>query len=243
MRVVLVAISVLTSISLQPKTGIGAQDSDSTAGIFGRELPADAPTKYREDYLLAPSSISPDKKLALIYPKEGDEFPTQPESGTADNYLVTLDPFRILGALPVAYFENINHKGLSVNWAKDSSAAVIVNQGKWSPRCVIAFELKEGQIVHQRELSQPVSDFLQVNYEKCAPEDFMEIALSGSWKLNAKNQVVVKCVSNSNGKGIPGKKSWRARFEGLWSVAEEKWLQQKVTPVFCRTYRVSDLPR
>src|SRR5256885_9845721 len=110
MRVVLVAISVLTSISLQPKTGIGAQDSDFTAGIFGRELPADAPTKYREDYLLAPSSISPDKKLALIYSKEGDEFPTQPESGTADNYLVTLDPFRILGALPVAYFENINHK-------------------------------------------------------------------------------------------------------------------------------------
>ncbi len=214
MRVVLVVISVLTSISLQLKDGIGAQDGDFTAGIFGRELPADAPTKYREDYLLAPSSISPDKKLALIYPKEGDEFPTQPESGTADNYLVTLDPFRILGALPVAYFENINHKGLSVNWAKDSSAAVIVNQGKWSPRCVIAFELKEGQI-----------------------------ALSGSWKLNAKNQVVVKCVSNSNGKGIPGKKSWRARFEGLWSVAEEKWLQQKVTPVFCRTYRVSDLPR
>src|SRR5882762_8649611 len=134
-----------TSISLQLKDGIGAQDGDFTAGIFGRELPADAPTKYREDYLLAPSSISPDKKLALIYPKEVYEFPTQPESGTADNYLVTLDPFRILGALPVAYFENINHKGLSVNWAKDSSAAVIVNQGKWSPRCVIAFELKEDQ--------------------------------------------------------------------------------------------------
>ena len=146
MRVVLVVISVLTSISLQLKDGIGAQDGDFTAGIFGRELPADAPAEYREDYLLAPSSISPDKKLALIYPKEGDEFPTQPESGTADNYLVTLDPFRILGALPVAYFENINHKGLSVNWAKDSSAAVIVSQGKWSPRCVIAFELKEGQI-------------------------------------------------------------------------------------------------
>src|SRR5213080_1982648 len=121
MRVVLVAIFVLTSISLQPKPGIGAQDSDPNAGIFGRELPADAPTKYREDYLLAPSSISPNQKLALIYPREGDEFPTRPESGTADNYLVALDPFRILGPLPVRYFEGINHKGLSVNWAKDSS--------------------------------------------------------------------------------------------------------------------------
>lgn len=239
----LVAISVLTSISLLPKDAIGAQDSDFTAGIFGRELPADAPSKYREDYLLAPSSISPNKKLALIYPKEGDEFPTQPESQTAENYLVTLDPFRIVGALPVAYFENINHKGLSVNWAKNSSAAVIVNRGKWSPRCVIAFEIREGQIVHERELSQAVSEFLQVDYDKCAPEDFMEIALSGTWKLNANNQVVVKCVSESNGKGIPGKKSWRARFEGLWSVAEEKWLQKRVTPVFCRNYRASDLPR
>jgi len=240
---VLVVISVLTSVSLQPKDGIGAQDSDFTAGIFGLELPADAPTKYREDYLLAPSSISPNKKLALIYPKEGNEFPTRPESRTADNYLVTLDPFGILGPLPVAYFENINYKGLSVNWATDSSAAVIVNQGKWSPRCVIAFEIKEGQIVHQRELSQAVSDFLQVDYDKCAPEDFMDIALSGSWRLNAKNQVIVKCVSDSNGKGISGKKSWRARFEGLWSVTKEKWLQKRVTPVFCRTYRASDLPK
>ena len=130
-----------------------------------------------------------------------------------------------------------------MNWAKDSSAAVIVSQGKWSPRCVIAFEVREGQIVHQREFSRAVSDFLQVDYDKCAPEDFMEIALSGSWKLNAKNQVVVKCVSDSNGKGIPGKKSWRARFEGLWSVTEEKWLQKRVTPVFCRNYRNSDLPK
>jgi len=243
MRVVLVVISALASISLQPKTGIGAQDSEhSDFTGEGQELPADAPAEYREDYLMAPS-ISPNKKLALIYPKEGDEFPTGQESGTADNYLVALDPFRILGALPVAYFENINHKGLSVNWAKDSSAAVIVNQGKWSPRCVIAFEVKEGQIAHQRELSQAVSDFLQVDYNNCAPDDFMEIALSGSWKLNPKNQVIVKCVSDSNGKGISGKKSWRARFEGLWSVAKEKWLQKRVTPVFCRTYRASDLPK
>ena len=242
MRVALVVISTLAWISLQPKHGVGAQDSEES-DLIGRELPADAPAKYREDYLLARSSISPNKKLAFIYPKEGDEFGTQDEAGTADNYLVALDPFRIVGPLPVGYFGEINHKGLSVNWAKDSSAAVIVSQGKWSPRCVIAFEVKEGQIVHQRELSQVVSDFLQLDYDKCGPDDFMEIALSGTWKLNAKNQVIVKCISDSNSKGIPGKKSWRARFEGLWSVAEEKWLQKRVTPVFCRNYRVSDLPK
>src|SRR5437667_7352252 len=112
MRVVLVAISVLTSISLQLKDGIGAQDSDFTAGVFGRELPADAPAEYREDYLLAPSSISPNKKLGFIYPKEGDEFPTRPEPGKADNYLVALDPFRIVGQLPVRNFEELNNKGL-----------------------------------------------------------------------------------------------------------------------------------
>jgi hypothetical protein len=242
-RVVLIAISVFASIALQATSGIAAQDSDFTEGVFGRELPVDAPAQYRQDYLLAPSSISPNQKLALIYPKEGDEFPTDPESRTADNYVVALDPFRILGSLPVAYFENINHKGLSVNWAKDSSAAVIVNQGKWSPRCVIAFEIKDGHIVHQRELSQAVSDFLQADYNKCQPEDFMEIALNGSWKLNDKNQVIAKCVSDSNGKGIPGTKSWRARFEGIWSVAEEKWLHKRITPVFCRNYRDSDLPK
>jgi hypothetical protein len=118
MRVVLVVISVFFFISLQPRTGIGAQDSDFTAGVFGRELPADAPAKYREDYLLAPSSISPNQKLALIYPEEGNEFPTQPESRTADNYTRRTGPFPDLGPLPVGHFEEINHKGLSVNWAK-----------------------------------------------------------------------------------------------------------------------------
>jgi hypothetical protein len=209
------------------KSGIGAQDRDFT--VEGRELPADAPDRYREDYLIAPS-ISPNKKLALIYPKEGDEFGTQDEPETGDNYLVALNPFRILGPLPVGYFENINYKLLSVNWAKDSSAAVIVNGGRWSPRCVIAFEVKQGQILHQRELSQAVSDFLQVDYNKCAPEDFMEIALSGSWNLNAKNQVVVKCVSDSNGKGIPGKKSWRARFEGLWERGGREMAAEESDP-------------
>src|SRR4030095_2975006 len=130
MRVALVVISTLALISLQPKHGVGAQDSEES-DLIGRELPADAPAEYREDYLLARSSISSNKKLAFIYPKEGDEFGTQDEAGTADNYLDALDPFRIVGPLPVGYFGEINHKGLSVNWAKDSSAAVIVSQGKW----------------------------------------------------------------------------------------------------------------
>jgi hypothetical protein len=54
-RVVLAAICALVSILVQPKTGIGAQDTDFTADVFGRELPADAPAKYREDYLMAGS--------------------------------------------------------------------------------------------------------------------------------------------------------------------------------------------
>jgi hypothetical protein len=58
----------------------------------------------------------------------------------------------------------------------------------------------------------------------------MEIALSGSWKLNAKNQVVVKCVSDSNGKGIPGKKSWRARFEGLWERGGREMAAEESDP-------------
>ena len=70
----------------------------------------------------------------------------------------------------------------------------------------------------------------------------MEIVLNGTSRLNAKGEVDVKCVCESNGKGIPAKKSRRARFEGLWSVVEEKWLQKRVTPVFCRNYRASDLP-
>jgi hypothetical protein len=125
---------------------------------------------------------------------------------------------------------------------EDSSAAVIVSQGKWSPRCVIAFEVKEGQIITPARAFGSGIGFLQVDYDKCGPEDFMEIALSGSWKLNAKIRSSSEMRLQQQRQGSSGKIMAKLDLKAS-GAAEEKWLQKKVTPVFCRNYRDSDSPK
>jgi hypothetical protein len=93
------------------------------------------PEKYAKDYLIASSTISPDKKIALIYPKlqaeEAAEEANHPER--IKDYLVTLQPFHVLEALPTKfpYFEHEGHGSLEAEWADDSSVALITLDGKW----------------------------------------------------------------------------------------------------------------
>jgi sugar lactone lactonase YvrE len=61
-------------------------ETDSSTGL---------PDKYAKNYLIARSTISPNKKFAVIYPTD-DYYQS---SDNAKDYLVTLQPFGILGAL------------------------------------------------------------------------------------------------------------------------------------------------
>jgi hypothetical protein len=59
--------------------------SDSSDGL---------PEAYAKNYLVAASTLSPDKKLAVIYPKLDPEEFTE-----GKDYIVSLQPFAILGSL------------------------------------------------------------------------------------------------------------------------------------------------
>jgi hypothetical protein len=55
----------------------------------GEDSSAGLPDQYAKNYLVAASTISPDKKFAVIYPTEDPE--EVPHGG---NYLVSLQPLR-----------------------------------------------------------------------------------------------------------------------------------------------------
>ncbi|HYJ05784.1 MAG TPA: hypothetical protein VEX43_11655 [Chthoniobacterales bacterium] len=55
------------------------------------------PEQYAENYLVVRSTMSQDKKFAVIYPTL--EFS---ESKEAKNFLVALEPFTVLAPLPIA---------------------------------------------------------------------------------------------------------------------------------------------
>src|SRR3954469_17875086 len=86
------------------------------------------PKEY-SDYLVAPSTISPDKRFAVIIPKvslcAGDDSNASPTPTPSTNrcrdYVAYLDPFAILGELETKYpeFENKSNGGISAEWRKD----------------------------------------------------------------------------------------------------------------------------
>src|SRR5882724_12462589 len=91
----------------------------------GEDSPAGLPEQYAKDYLTAASTISPDKKFAVIYPtldaEEAAEDANHPER--IKDYVVALQPFTVLGELQTKYpyFQNQNHGGISAEWSDDSS--------------------------------------------------------------------------------------------------------------------------
>src|SRR4051794_33777311 len=80
------------------------------------------PEEYAKNHLVARSTMSRDKKFAVIYPTL--DFS---ESKDAKDILVALEPFRVLQALPTTdlYFQRKSNGGISAQWLEDDSVALI----------------------------------------------------------------------------------------------------------------------
>lgn len=112
---------------------IFAANAESEAA--GKDSSAGLPDQYAKDHLVAASTISPDKRFAVIYPtleaEEAAENANHPER--VKDYIVALQPFSVLGGLQTMYpyFQNQNHGGISAEWSNDSSVALVTLDGKW----------------------------------------------------------------------------------------------------------------
>src|SRR5256885_6289684 len=114
---------VACTISCSFSTVAGDEEPEAA----GEDSSAGLSEQYAKDYLIARSTVSPDKKFAVIYPtleaEEAAENANHPES--IKDYVVALQPFTVLGELQTKYpyFQNENHGGLNAEWANDSSVA------------------------------------------------------------------------------------------------------------------------
>jgi hypothetical protein len=108
--------------------------ADEEPEAAGEDSSAGLPDEYAKNYLVAASTVSPDKKFAVIYPtlkaEEAAENANHPER--IRDYLVVMRPFTVLGELPAKYpyFQNQNHGRISAEWSDDSSVALVTLHGK-----------------------------------------------------------------------------------------------------------------
>src|SRR4030095_4573575 len=95
--------------------GFSVLAADEEPEAAGEDSSAGLPDDCAKNYLIARNTISPDKKLAVIYPtlevEEAAEDANHPER--IKDHIVVLQPFAVLGELETKYpyFQNQNHGG------------------------------------------------------------------------------------------------------------------------------------
>jgi streptogramin lyase len=190
-------------------------ETDSSAGL---------PAKYAKNYLIARSTISPNKKFAVIYPTD-DYYQS---ADNAKDYLVTLQPFSILGALQAEepYFQHQSHGGISAEWSDDSSVALITLDGKWGPHNVFLVEFHNGKPSRMTNILRKARDLLPPNDRKAI---FIEDE-DTTFQLDGTGRVVINAnvQTSPNDLGL-SPDAWNGHVEAAWDVKQAKFTSKEVS--------------
>jgi hypothetical protein len=224
-----ILVSVLgLSLSLTGPLCVAEEDKpDSAEGL---------PDNYAKNYLVARSTMSPEKKFAVIYPTL--DFS---DSKQAKDFLVALEPFSVLGALPTdePYFQNKNHGGISASWSADDSVALIVLESKWGPGDVIVVELAGGKIKRMTNVLEKLTQLLLPKFRAARPkkkdayndnydfiyepgDDYEPCTLGGG-------KTVELNLSATNDPKSVSDHPWRVRVKAEWDIAAAKFTSLKIT--------------
>ena len=207
--------------------------------VAGEDSSAGLPEQYAKNYLIARSTISPDKKFAVIYPtleaEEAAENANHPEG--IKNYVVALQPFNVLGELQTKYpyFQNENHGGIGADWSDDSSVALITLDGKWGPHDVFLLEFRDGKLARTTNVLAKAHDTLLPDYRKSKAEpynDIFDFIFDGEdgpvFKLDGNNRVIVAGDATTDPKGISDHR-WSVQLKAVWDASQGKFTTQKIT--------------
>jgi len=198
-----------------PEQEEAESETDSSTGL---------PAKYAKNYLIARSTISPNKKFAVIYPTD-DYYQS---ADNAKDYLVALQPFSILGALQAEepYFQHQSHGGISAEWSDDSSVALITLDGKWGPRDVFLVEFHNGKSSRMTNFLRKARDLLPPNGRKAI---FIEDE-DTTFQLDGTSRVVINASvqSSPNDLGL-SPDAWNGHVEAAWDVKQAKFISKEVS--------------
>jgi hypothetical protein len=190
-------------------------ETDSSAGL---------PAKYAKDYLIARSTISPNKKIAVIYPTD-DYYQS---TDNAKDYVVTLQPFSILGALQAEepYFEHQSHGGISAEWSDDSSVALITLDGKWGPHDVFLVEFHRGKPSRMTNILRKARELLPANGRKAL---FIEDE-DTTFQLDGISRVVINgsVQTSPNDLGL-SPDAWNGHVKATWDVKHARFTSKEVS--------------
>lgn len=232
---IILACSAILCSSSARATEEDSTKPDSSAGLSG---------KYAKDYLVAAGTLSPDKKFAIIYPTLDAS-----ENKDAGDYLVSLHPFAVISKLDTKwpYFQNQSNAGLSAEWSKDGSVALVTLGSKWGPGEVFLFEFRDHKLARTTNLLAKMNELLLPDYRKAKAEryneysDFVfETEDKPIYKLEGSSRVSINAQATTDPKGASQGRIWKARLSATWDIAQAKFTSQTVKRLFAGVRKESD---
>lgn len=208
----------------------------------GEDTSAGLPKEYA-DYLIASSTLSPDKKFAVIYPKT-ELCVDQPKEGSKNrcqDYLVALRPFQILATLETENpeFQNKNHGGISASWSEGGAAVLVTLDAKWGPEAVFLCEIADGKLTRSTSLLPKVRDLFLPDYKdaKIGPTDEFAFLIENPMEdefaqFTDSGQVRIRAMATTDPKETPGRKAWEATVEAIWDMPQGRFTSQEVNRTF-----------
>jgi len=213
--------------------------ADEEAETPGEDSSTGLPEQYAKDYLIAGSTISPDKKIAVIYPTLASEEDAEDANQLEriKDHIVALQPFSLLGELQTKfpYFQNESHGGISAEWSTDSSVALVTLDGKWGPHDVFLLEFRDGKLARTTNILTKAHDLLLPDYRKSKAEPYNDVfdfifddEEGPVFKLDDSKSVVIDGNAVTDPKGLSDHR-WSAHLKATWNIPQAKFISRQVT--------------
>ena len=179
-------------------------------------------------YHLREEDISPDKRFGVIH-ADANVI----DDAKARNFLVALNPFRILSENQgPAFSEGGGARAMVVEWNQDTSAALVFVGGKWGTIGATLFELKEGRVTRRTDLLGAVTRALAGKFPSSKVghyNDGAPFVIDGTdaWEFSEDGKQVSVDVSVDTAPNLAPGPAWRGKLKGIWSVPKARWVEQK----------------
>src|ERR1041385_1092188 len=174
---------------------------------------AENPPAWPDGYIV--HSTSPDGQFGIVIP--GHDLAETEDETTFENFVANLKTHQVLGKIEDAdYFQNQNHRGLTVTWAPDSAACVLTYEGRFGYGTIWLVEIKGSRFI-ATDLGKHISKTLAS-------------AVGGEGTDNAwfrfapVGKILARALTYTGNPKLMDEKTRQARFKGTYDRVSKKWI-------------------